>query len=267
LHGKIKGISDSLITFKNIKMANNYKDYSNDEVAILDYVHGRLQGQALMDFENALSQHNSLAQEVLLRKQLAFIAQNQEAVQAAHNLSKWLIDNPLAVEPPTWSQKLGWAMTRNWFWGVCVAAAIGWGAHEYRLNRFAKARFTHFESRTAPNAADMKLQQALQAYNQKAYAQAAPHFDTYLQTNADDLEIRLYAGVSHLAKGEATLALSQLIVFQEDITDEAFKPFQKQGQYYLALTYLQLGKKGKAVEILSKMKDLQEAKNLLNELN
>jgi tetratricopeptide (TPR) repeat protein len=253
-------------------MADEFLDYMDDETTMLAYLNGQLKGQALTDFENALKRHKPLAEEVLLRKQLRAMFENQSALQAIHNMKTWMTEHPVPVQPTTLGARWYATLTRHWIWSVGMSlflmGAGGWAVRDYRLNALAKEAFTHYETHSSGSIADSLLQQGMNAYNQHQYQSAIESLTTYLRTKQHDLdlEVQLYLGVSFLAKGESAAALQQLIVFESIIQVDYLKYLQTPGRWYLGLAYLRLGQKAKAIAILRQLPDLPVAQALLKSL-
>ncbi len=90
------------------------------------------------------------------------------------------------------------------------------------------------------DVADTELQLALKAYNDQQYTVALNHFDKTSRTIPENEAVLFYSGICHLALEESEAAGER---FQQILQSSNYGTA---AQWYLGLSYLQIGKSDKA---------------------
>jgi predicted Zn-dependent protease len=247
------------------------KNYIEDEGLLMNYVNGQLTGQDLSDFENALRQSPLLAEEVLLRKQIARVVRNPEAVKAMQNIQNWLEAKPMPALSRWEKGYYRCFRYRYWIGSFAMIFALGIGSYGYhyqkqlKLTQLSVQYFQHYVSHSSTVVANAQLQSGLTAYNNKQYKGATDSLQAYLRKHPYDMEIQLYLGISYLATDNFAQAIRQLSVFESVIQKDDFKYLEPAGRWYLALAHLRNADKATAIPLLRSI-PTSEAQALLKSL-
>jgi hypothetical protein len=250
-------------------MEGNYKEDNFLEAQIMAYINGSLEGQALTDFEEQMRQNPHIAEDVLFQKRLKFALLNKETIQASQNMSNWLKNNPLSPNPETLWDKAVKNPLSKWVVGLSISIAIGFVTYKVidtpSVSGLEKPYFRHYGTHRDMTSGD----KTLMAYNDSIYGQAIEPLKTYLDTQGDKLDMRLYLGISYLGNQEYKKAIKQLKLVEKQITEQDIY-LKIPTFWYLALAHLANNDKSQAITYLQKLQNDaeygQQAQALLEKL-
>ncbi len=247
---------------------------NNIEQQILDYVKGKLTGEALATFEQRLKNDTTFAQEVAFQQSLHTVFKHEKffAAQALLNELKQThpvepdFDN-LPMLPLRPSIHWGW-----WLGGSLLIGIVGffiWTSLELnskkekeRIQVIGKQllkQIPSFENHFGISKEDNSLLAVgMRQYEAFQYDQAAANLQAHLRLKplAVDSLAKLYLGVCYvyMAKPDSTmLHLNPLIAASDDFIAQA-------ARWHLALAYLQVGNKAAARPLLQSVLPNEEFK-------
>jgi len=204
-----------------------------------DYLEGRLSDNQQVAFEAEMARNPKLAEEVQLEQETRQLLQLHK--QAAYKEELQELDARMQRAAHLKQFRRRW-----WGFGVVAASillALGiwglWSTYDPYEEAFAPYpdRLT-----TRSQQGSYPLNRAMEAYNTGDYRQAIEQF---VAVNATaDPETSLYLGISHLADQNYAEALSAL----QTLSDTSL--YYQPAQWYMALTYGQMGKAAQARLIL-----------------
>lgn len=239
------------------------------------YLNGRLSQEERMVFEQEMASNENLQTQVEAYRKLfsGFRAKELDAVK--DRMQHWEAARP---KQRTSTRNLRWYAAAAAVLLLIVAIPFLVPSHESMgPEELFAAHFQPFQSdlgqrnQAAPvtDSLVQQLNQALDAYHNGEMVIAIEILEKHLLsasalTNRELANIRLMLGSAFLATEQATNAVRQFEIVEND------PDYQEHGQWYKALTFLLMGQKKQAEEILSILAKnpyyRKEAENILSNL-
>ncbi len=245
---------------------------------IEQYLSGKMEKAAQLDFENQLKSNSALQQEVVLHRQVEESLKGEGIHDFRAKLKKadqkWETkhSNPKA-STPIFSLPIRRLLlvAASFLLLVLAYNFFDSSSNQGGTNLYAQ-HFTPYKmvlnqrsSSNAPNTSPA-LTQAIEAYEQKDFATAAQAFATLQQESPKVLSLVFYQAISELSQQKPQTAIPLL----KNILAQAPPLFVEQSQWYLALAYLQMEDQGAAQKELEKIVDgafkYKEAQEILRSM-
>lgn len=225
-------------------------------ILIEKYLNKELEPEQMAQVEHRISSDQMFADQVALVKDMPMaiqsdvdnfretlgkiMAEENQSVNASDSES---LEKPQAKQISLWKLFLTAAAILA---GITLAINILFPSQKVDLyaanfNAPSENITTRSESVINPD-----LQNALQAYNQGDYSTAIPLFDKYLADNPNEKAALFFQGISQMASGKYTEAVSNLIQIEDG-------PYQNSATWYLALVYIKINQKEKAKNNLNQL--------------
>lgn len=241
-------------------------DSNNIEARIEAYLLGELNPEDRTQFENEISNSAEMRKEVELQK-------------AAYAASQLYSESLLKGEMNSWDSSRG--RTVKLFPLLAAAALVAglifglWKLSEPARTATPQELFAqHYEVYRPPilvrgdDTTQTLFKAASEHYASGEFDKSAEMFEAYL-VEQDDIEARLYAGLSHLSDNppKSAEAITHL-----KVAANAETPFQEQSQWYLALAHLHGSNTAVSMELLSRIANSEShykkvaAKRLLKQI-
>jgi tetratricopeptide (TPR) repeat protein len=244
--------TDILNSIKVKKMA---LDQLQDKIQA--FVNGKMSLTEKTDFEKEIKASESLAEEVRRYRQMSILAQNEPLITGSAMLHSMMEEIPIEPAYGQYEQYFKKSSFFNpwgyWLSGIFLAALLLGSFVFYQKNREDKlialaqtqllplTNMIGFAPGDTSNAA-----QAMRAYDQQNYAEAAARLKKEVEYYPDDNSLRLYLAVSYLMLGNHHAAVKPLlseIATTENLTTVPAK-------WYLALSQIQHGEHNEARVLL-----------------
>ena len=236
------------------------EDNFKQQQEIEQFLKGQLSQQEAARFESKVNNDPELARDVEFYSNLKFTLKNAELIKANQSIKAVMSQKALdpdfdlkgidAFKNPWWGGTTGLLTIGVLVMGL-LASVFFINQQSNRLSpqpELSQEYLTPFESLIATSSEEeTPLSLGIDYYNQGNYSEAINWLNRYLAGEPNE-GAQLYLGISYLMQGEVQNALETLtpVVDEEGI-------FSPPAQWYLALTYINLG-------------DLETARTLLQKL-
>ncbi len=240
------------------------------------YLAGKLSGEELAGFNAKVKQDAGFAQEVNLHREVQETIKDKNLHKLRSTLKKvdsgWTNpsqDGPTKVVSFPY---LRWA-------SVAAIGLLLLLAYQFLLPNPTTTLAENFDTHFQPykmilnqrdgdesNVYQIKLKQAIKAYENENYAQSGLLFEELNREKPGQISTQFYQAMSNLAAQNTESA----IVGFKDLLKKKDHLFEEQSEWYLALAYLQLGNPEQAKDILQKITpeafNYKEARAILKSL-
>lgn len=221
---------------------------------IEQYLEGKLEGEQLEAFEQALREDSSLAKELELQRSVQVLLAEEDVQELDEKLSELRKD--YAAEVP----KL-LPFKKIWFAAAAVLVlsivAIGLFTKADPIDG-EKLYTSYFEPYPADNSVRStdddstlirQMESALEAYASEDFDSAVKGFLGYLYTDEDNTRARFYLGVSLLAQGYPEKAAETLV----EVAEESESIYADPARWYYALSLIRQSKRSSARKELKQL--------------
>ena len=237
------------------------------------YLDGHMEPEEQGAFETLVKQHPELAEEVQFHQNLIKgMKTDQPDVDKAQLKTIW---ESLKEQEQKQASAAGFRFLRYWYVAAAIAALVVLTnllfqpstSNQIVDNSYFEPYPIIVTRTTRISAENLLLTEAKQAYIQEDYATAKVLFDSLSAQAPEEEDLLLYSGISYYQTNEMEEAAQR---FQQLLSQS--KTWDEHARWYLALSYLEQGKRTQAKVLLQEITsykrhfNLEKAKGLLNDL-
>ena len=220
---------------------------------IESYLAGEMGDSDKLKFEHKLNGDRDLSNEVKLRRDTDKILENMDVISLRNKLSAIEKSknnrNPVLRRVPVYTKYAGIIFGLILIGSVSLYEGKNLNGEQV-LDRYYKTYEPLTAQRSGKVVANTDFKMALEFYNTHEYGKAAVLFSKVVDTNPRDMQSELLVGLSNFEDKKYTEAKKSFV----NVINDNNNFFIESAKWYLALCYIKIDEKQKAVDLLEVIK-------------